>query len=254
MSKEHFWPLWAASMFPVFRDNAYREGKITITEKTIVTGRKFQERQGSVATKKIRVVCEDCNNGWMSTLEDRARPILEPLLAGNPIALNQSQQRILAEWITMKIMVAEHNTPEDVVIPRTDKETFKANHTIPAYITIWIGKHNVSGWHTGFYKHTATLSLTPNPPPSALGGRKNVETIAFGFGALFVFVMVSDAGGVDLNNFVRVMHLPQLWPEGQTPIEWGTFTLTGNAPGDIATTFERLTASPKVLWKPLPTV
>jgi hypothetical protein len=57
------------------------------------------------------------------------------------------------------------------------------------------------------------MSLLPKPPPAALAGRKNVETMAFGFGALFVYAMISDPdGGVDLNNVITVSHLPRLWP------------------------------------------
>jgi hypothetical protein len=217
-------------MLPVTRENAYHEEKRTLTRKVILKKREFQTRPGSVATKKIRVVCEDCNNGWMNDLEELARPILEPLIAGRPTVLNQNQQRSLAQWITMKVMVAEHNTPEDVVIPRADKELFKADRSIPRYITIWIGRHNVSAWCTTFSKHTASLSLTPFPPPAVLAGRKNIETIAFGIGALFVYVMVSDPDGqVNLNDLITVHHLPRLWPTLGTPILWGAIVLRGTA-------------------------
>ena len=235
MSKEHFWPEWSAPMLPRTKNPSYHEGKITITRKSTIVDRKLQKRQGSVATKKIRVVCEDCNNGWMNNVETNARPILELLIAGNPTTLNQDQQRVLTERIIMKVMVAEHNIPEDAVIPRVDKETFRTDKIIPPCISVWIGKHNVSGWHTGFYKHAATLSLKPSPPLSAAGGRKNVETLAFGFGALFGFVMVSDPGWVDLKDFIRVVNLPRLWPPVGGDLNWGALTLSGNAPGDIAT-------------------
>src|SRR5262245_60822076 len=100
MSKEHFWPMWASSMLPRWRENAYQELRVTSVKKSIVTHRKLRERQGDVSTKKLRVVCEACNNGWMNVVEGRARPILETLIAGNPCDLDQNQQLIVAEWIT----------------------------------------------------------------------------------------------------------------------------------------------------------
>ena len=39
-------------------------------------------RQGGAITKKLRVVCETCNNEWMSEIEDRVKPILAPLILG----------------------------------------------------------------------------------------------------------------------------------------------------------------------------
>jgi hypothetical protein len=253
MSKEHFWSTWSKSMLPVGKEDAYHEEKITHTRKTILVKRELRTRPGSAASKKMRVVCENCNNEWMNEVEVRARPILEPLIAGRPTVLNENQQRILAEWITMKCMVAEHNTPEDVVISRADKEAFKSDRTIPSHISIWIGRHNVSAWCTTFARHTASLSLTLNPPPSVRAGRKNVETIAFGIGALFIYVMVSDPEFVDLNDLIAVSHLPRLLPTTAAPILWGAMVLRGTAPGFIATALDRVIDRPRTLWMPLPT-
>jgi|ERR1022692_4715340 hypothetical protein len=91
------------------------------------------------------------------------------------------------------------------------------------------------------------------PPPAVLAGRKNIETIAFGIGALFVYVIVSDPDGqVNLNDLITVHHLPRLWPTLGTPILWGAIVLRGTAPGFIATTLDRLLARPRTLWMPGP--
>jgi hypothetical protein len=256
MSKEHFWSTWSKPMFPATKSDAYFEERSTITRKTVLVRHEKRLRPGLVITKKIRVVCEDCNNGWMNNIEILARPILEPLIQGTrSIVLTQNQQKILAQWLTMKIMVAEHNVPEDAVIPRDARECFKADRTIPNYISIWIGRHDVPGWRTTFYRHTATMSLLPKPPPAALAGRKNVETMAFGFGALFVYAMISDPdGGVDLNNVITVSHLPRLWPSTGYNALWGAIVLRGNAPASIASTLDRVMARPRSLWMPGPKI
>src|SRR5438876_11046248 len=31
-------------------------------------------------SRAVKIVCADCNNGWMSRLEKRARPLLEPMI------------------------------------------------------------------------------------------------------------------------------------------------------------------------------
>jgi hypothetical protein len=42
---------------------------------------------------KARVVCGDCNNGWMSDLEnDHAKPVLTPLITGDTTRIEINQQ------------------------------------------------------------------------------------------------------------------------------------------------------------------
>jgi hypothetical protein len=70
-SIEDAWPLWLTSLFKGERPmavHAERYGVSLPSWKTI---------QPKLA---IRHVCEHCNNGWMSRLENRVRPFLQPLL------------------------------------------------------------------------------------------------------------------------------------------------------------------------------
>jgi len=41
------------------------------------------QRRGHREKKKLRVVCEKCNNGWMSEIENDSKPILTPFLNGD---------------------------------------------------------------------------------------------------------------------------------------------------------------------------
>lgn len=58
-------------------------------------------------------VCEDCNNGWMSTLETEAMPILKPLIDGALLLLNISntERTIVARWATKTAYVMSHAAP-----------------------------------------------------------------------------------------------------------------------------------------------
>lgn len=61
------------------------------------------------ATKLIgtRSVCEPCNNGWMSVLEQTTRPLLEPMILGHRAFLSVTDQIQIARWATMKAAVAD---------------------------------------------------------------------------------------------------------------------------------------------------
>jgi hypothetical protein len=176
-----------------------------------------------------------------------------PLRAATPFVDWSTIRQVIGAVVDNEMMVAEHNVPEDAVIPRHDREKFKVDQTIPSYITIWVGRHNSPDWQTTFHRHTATMSMSPNPPPAALAGRKNVETMTFGFGNFFVFAMVSDPeGGVDLNHFIAVRHLARLSPPTGQPLLWGAFVLRGFEPANVARSLDRVIQRPRSLWMPLP--
>jgi hypothetical protein len=48
----------------------------------------------------VRCVCADCNNGWMSELEDEVKPVLTPLLKNHRTTLTRDDQILLATWAT----------------------------------------------------------------------------------------------------------------------------------------------------------
>jgi hypothetical protein len=55
------------------------------------------------------MVCEACNNGWMHDLEERVKPFLKPMLVNKHGAdLDLAQQRDLARWAVMKVLLMEH--------------------------------------------------------------------------------------------------------------------------------------------------
>jgi hypothetical protein len=84
-------------------------------------------RQGTANTKKIKVVCQRCNSGWMGTLEGDVQPLLVPLIKGTSSALDAAARQIIAEWIVMKILVAEHISylghPADAIFDQSARDT-----------------------------------------------------------------------------------------------------------------------------------
>ena len=60
-------------------------------------GSLFPERTARTLNQTVKV-CAGCNNGWMSRLETAAKPVLERLLTGSPLALSVDQQHVVAQW------------------------------------------------------------------------------------------------------------------------------------------------------------
>jgi hypothetical protein len=56
-------------------------------------------QQGNPLNKRLRIVCEDCNGGWMSRLEESAKPLLLDMFSSSSsITLDEDAQLILARW------------------------------------------------------------------------------------------------------------------------------------------------------------
>jgi hypothetical protein len=248
LSKEHFWSSWTAQFLPSYPENEHVEHLATFTEKTkLAKPTKVQARQGQAWTKKIRVVCRNCNHGWMSDLEQAAKPILIPLIIGQPTELNATSEMVLARWVTMKIMVAEHNAGA-VVTPFDARADFKATLKIPENFRVWLAQCGVGGFETGFYRHTSTLTLPTDKPPT----HSNVQSVTFGIGQLLVHVLTTppDLPLYSLetdNGFVE-----QLFPYVR-PIHWPLHKrLTFGAANEIAHMLDRVIERPNILWKPRP--
>jgi len=110
MSREHLWSDWmtAAKLLP--HGGEHVEVRNVILGSARISVRSLtRTRQGEASTKKRRTVCQRCNNGWMSDLEESVQPILTPLIKGEKITLFPTMLLTLMQWLTLKVLVAEHN-------------------------------------------------------------------------------------------------------------------------------------------------
>src|SRR5690348_4297425 len=55
----------------------------------------------------ISCVCRGCNNGWMSILQNRAKPVIERLLDDPTCTLDIHDCKTLSLWAVMTMMVLE---------------------------------------------------------------------------------------------------------------------------------------------------
>src|SRR5712691_7894058 len=106
LSKEHVWPVWTQDYMPFTHiEKSMRREDFDNNKQ--VTRVMTTQQQGHMSTTKARVVCKRCNNGWMSRLEKKAKPILIPLIRGEKKTLDKESQKIVAAWIAKTVMVAE---------------------------------------------------------------------------------------------------------------------------------------------------
>lgn len=61
----------------------------------------------SVPERRARIVCHDCNHGWMSQLEKKCAPILTPMILGRSQDLIPADQEAVSLWATKTAMVCQ---------------------------------------------------------------------------------------------------------------------------------------------------
>ena len=123
-SQEHIFPDWLRVLFPRSPADTHMS-RTTTWEKaksgTLYAMPIFKNHKGHSGSKKLRVVCRYCNNGWMSRLENRTRPILMRLIQGHPHRLSTFDQATLAACAAKTIMVAEFGYPHAIAIPDVER-------------------------------------------------------------------------------------------------------------------------------------
>jgi hypothetical protein len=55
--------------------------------------------------RKVRDVCSNCNNGWMSNLESVARRVLTPFILGKPGSIPKEDTAAIAAWVQKTALV-----------------------------------------------------------------------------------------------------------------------------------------------------
>jgi hypothetical protein len=99
--------------------------------------------QGMRSNLKTTCVCENCNGGWMSSLEGNARRILGPLMEDIHLVLNGDQQFLIAKWAVKTAMTAEsfNRTTRKLFYTRDECSRFRESWTFPNSVLVCLGRY-----------------------------------------------------------------------------------------------------------------
>lgn len=102
-TKEHIFPQW------ILRELGVRKHPFTLTWNAPVTRERISERNLVNDALVCGRVCSDCNNGWMSRLEDEAHDDLLALVHGTkePHDLDDGARNALARWAAKTAFAAQ---------------------------------------------------------------------------------------------------------------------------------------------------
>lgn len=215
VDREHLWAEWLHPLLPA---NKTHFRKVMDLNKRTGSSRAVRDfnRQGAPSTIRIRRVCRNCNSGWMSAHEVAVRPILEPMVRGSAAVLNADHQRMLTEYFTYKMMVADWE--ESPIVSEASRNAFFTSRTIPKNTQIYLFRCGEPPWRLNLLGHAVGLwyedaSLRPQ-------GSYNTKSFAMGMGDLFVMIIFAP----DVEGCPRLRFQPglsaQLHPFDHDPIRW----------------------------------
>jgi hypothetical protein len=127
-SREHIWTKWVLERQDFGPFCLKRAGAAEVNLNKI-----------ELTTKSV---CEKCNNGWMSELEQKVKPILERMFDGKPVTIDAEQKHLIAVWVA-KIAFLWDSTKgrnaNNAFYRLSDGKAITAQYQIPNFTAVWIG-------------------------------------------------------------------------------------------------------------------
>jgi hypothetical protein len=116
MTKQHIWPKWLKKIVPqVASSHTQVSGEfLTFKPGAKTPPRKEAIFQGPAGSRKIKNVCERCNNGWMSQIEQAAMGSAIPMINNLACTISPQEQRVLASWFALMTMMIEFTGPDSI--------------------------------------------------------------------------------------------------------------------------------------------
>ena len=133
-SAEHIFANWINDVFPVLVIGEPQAVLGTLARDGDSTERRWKST--GVATQITKEVCHECNTGWMSRLEGKAKPLLTPMMTGVPTRLTLDEQITVATWATKTAMTAELVHGHDFNFSPEERRIVMTEQRPPAHVAV----------------------------------------------------------------------------------------------------------------------
>ena len=200
-SREHFWPAW------IHRRHDF--GPLRVQKGT------GPEVADPSPERTVNTVCRECNNGWMSKLEEKNVPALGEMLDNEPFLIDAGRQRLLCEWAVMKTMLNDSDRDGNPrFYTREECANMRLCHQIPPRTRLWICALNEL--HIGAF---GTDFVVLDGYGKIRLGMGSVTTIVVGhFGIQVVTIHINDEYEAKVP---ADQPTPEDWPEMLIPMKLG---------------------------------
>jgi hypothetical protein len=215
-SKEHIFPDWlTAYLGRAFISNKHhvnlkRYGQI------IKKGVGKLNRQGDPYSQRLKIVCEPCNNTWMSQIVELSKHDLLRLLSAPWNAVSSAEKLTLRNLAVLMTMVVEYADLDTAVIPLEDRLAFKDRRGLRKGWAVWVGRISDSPTMRGFWHTAGTSELIEASNGIPKQDIYQITSLVVG-NVFFVTFLTNNSRYTLTNTFIRAaqQHLVCLWPVTQ---------------------------------------
>lgn len=242
LSREHVWPEWAANILP--RSSGHTYFKLSQGPNIPPKQEWATDRQGPITNTRLKVVCRDCNSGWMNRQEERARPHLTGLLQGRAVFVDRKIRDAISCWVTMKLMVLDRSPASGRVFLDEELQAFRSTLVPPETLQIWLLACGDGDWRTAYRAMERSASNTPEKPAFHM---PNVKLATWGIGELLVVALYQRQVAVRLK--LHADAAKKIWPHPELAPFWPPERrLTAGEAEEVANAIRLLDAQKNVRW------
>ncbi|MET7999336.1 hypothetical protein [Nonomuraea glycinis] len=178
----------------------------------------FQSKGFNLTT---RIACATCNNGWMSALEGRTRPLLTSLLRGESQQPDEASLSDVAFWAVKTAIVTAQTGRQKVAVAPEHCQWLYENQGPPLHTVVWMGSYAGGASRPQNWRlHARRLTLGQND-------ESGISYVGYdwtaGLGALLLKVLLlppSLWGSPLAIKLQRRARLSQIWPPAMSPVSF----------------------------------
>ncbi|MBB3591740.1 hypothetical protein FHX08_002084 [Rhizobium sp. BK529] len=204
LSKEHIWADWLREYIP----RTYAKTNHNVN---IVSGSAFESTKGKVNrpgdphSQRLRVVCQQCNNGWMSEIQNRVKPNLSKLIIGESADLEPADRELLATWAVMFTYIWEQAEPKLITSTPEERRAFMETRLPPSGWTVWMAPYEGTLWKGRSWRRAGS-TFVDSPEPTLH------QSTTFAAGKIAFHTFSSPRLRIDSKLFAQDHSLYEVWP------------------------------------------
>jgi hypothetical protein len=203
-AKEHVVPQWLLDHLDLKLETFYQQ--VVSNQDGAILGERSHAAQSFIQGK----VCLDCNNGWMSDLEDRAKRLLISLIDGQRtlFALGSEERTLLARWAAKTAYLVSHTALQQDKVGVDHLRSLAKDGILPSSVGVVAKQHPPSGM-ASFCQRNEWLHAHPDPDRGI--PIETTEGYKIGLQFRYLLLLVAYWPGHTQYLLAAGLHVP-LWP------------------------------------------
>jgi hypothetical protein len=213
-------PHWIDKVLKEFMTGPLIQHSRSVVDKGKVLSEYSRKRQ-TMSVYKVPTVCQRCNGGWMSRLENQAKPILRPMILGHRSGLSSRHQEVIARWMMLKVLFFDLIESEDRTAASEDFHHFYENGMPPARFECWIARYEPGPIDILFHVRNSFRTRIEHEGIPPLTPHAQNLTLVFGNLVLQSIFVNNETQGYPpvFSRTEPEPHVARIWPSTRT-VDW----------------------------------